>query len=113
MNGLGQTVDDHLKAIDASCLHLLKALHYSPEAVLHEIQIMESACRAFNEAYHGLQGKLEAAAKMMTLVAALHGQFAKQGLMDYEEFATFRENVFAIRYCASTLRDALGQSSVL
>ena len=89
---------------------MLNALHYSPEAVLGDIQVMESACRAFDEAYRGMQDKSEAATKMITLVAALRGQFAKQGLMDYKELETFREEVLAIRCCASTLRDALGQS---
>lgn len=37
---------------------------------------------------------------------------AEHGLMDEEEFAAFRENVFAIRRCASTLMDGLGQNAV-
>jgi hypothetical protein len=111
MTKIEQTVDEQLKTIGASCPHLLSALHQNPEAVLGEIKVIESACRVFDEAYRGLQGKSKAANKMMTLVAALRGQIARQGLMDDKEFAMFREDVMAIHTYANRLRDALGESN--
>jgi hypothetical protein len=108
MTKLEQTVDEQLKTIGARCPQLLSALHQNPEAVLGEIKVMESACRAFDEAHRSLQGKSRAATKMMTLVASLRGQFAKQGLVDDKEFASFRQNVVALHTCANKLRDALG-----
>ncbi len=107
MNKLDQSALVHLQTIGASCPRLLNALRCSPEAVLGELQVMELACRAFDEACRGGEGKSAAAAKMESLVATLRGQIAKQGLIDDQEFAAFRAEVLAIHRYANTLRDTL------
>ena len=109
MNKLDQTVDEYLRAIGASCPRLLFALQQSPEAVWGEIMRMESACHAFKEACSGLQDKSAAAREIMTLVEALRVQMAKDGLIDYEEFAAFRQGVSAIQRCANRLRNSFGE----
>ncbi len=108
MNKLEQTLDAQLRTIGASCPHLLHALHHSPEAVLGEIQVLESACRAFEEAYRTLPAKSGTAVQMQKLVAALRCQMAQQGLRDDKEFAAFRQDISAIQNCANALRDSLG-----
>jgi F420-non-reducing hydrogenase iron-sulfur subunit len=109
MNKLDQTVDEYLRAIGASCPRLLFALQQSPEAVWSEIMRMESACHAFEQACSGLQHKSVAACEIMTLVRALRVQMAEDGLIDYEEFAAFRQGVSAIQRCASWLRNSFGE----
>lgn len=108
MNKLDQTIDEYLRPIGASCPRLLFALHESPEAVWGEIMRMESACHAFEKACSGLQDKSAAACEIMTLVQALCVQMAK-GLIDYEEFAAFRQGVSAIQRCANRLRNSFGE----
>ena len=107
MQTLEQTVDGCLKTIGTSCPHLMAALSHSPEAVLGEIQVIESAGRAFDEAYLGLPAKSEAAAQMMTCIATLRGLIGRYGLRDADELAAFREDVLAIQSSACQLRDAL------
>ena len=107
-NELDQTVEQHLRTIGASCPRLLHALQASPEAVWGEIMRLESACQAFKTTCKGHREESAAVAEIMNLVSALRGQMAKDGLMDYEEFAAFREGVSAIQRCACRLRESLG-----
>jgi coenzyme F420-reducing hydrogenase delta subunit len=109
MNKLDQAVDGYLRDIGASCPRLLFALHESPEAVWGEIMRMESAYYAFEKACSGLEDKSAAAREIMTLVRALRVHMAK-GLIDYEEFAAFRQGVSAIQRCANRLRDSFGEA---
>ncbi len=110
MNKLDQAVDEYLRAIGASCPRLLFALHESPEAVWGEIMRMESAYYAFEKACSGLQDKSAAACEIMTLIEALRVQMAK-GLIDYEEFAAFRQGVSVIQRYANRLRNSFGEES--
>jgi len=112
MNKLDQTFVEYLWDIGMSCPRLLFALQESQEAVWSEIIKMESACHAFETACSGLQDKSAAADEVMTLVGALRGQIAKDGLMDYEEFAAFRQCVSAIQSCANRLRNSLGEKGI-
>jgi len=109
MNELDQTFDESLRAIGASCPRLLYALQQSAEAVWGEIMRMESACHAFEEACSGFRDKSAVAREIMGLVEALRVQMAKDGLIDYEEFAAFRQGVSAILRCANRLRNSFGQ----
>jgi F420-non-reducing hydrogenase iron-sulfur subunit len=109
MNKLDQTVDEYLRAIGASCPRLLFALQQSPETVWGEIMRVELACHAFEEVCAGLQDKSAAAHEIMTLVQALRTQMAKDGLIDYDEFAAFRQSVSAIQCCANRLRNSFGE----
>jgi hypothetical protein len=107
-----QTVDLHLQTIEARCPELLNAMHHSREAVMNEIQVMESACRAFDEAYRTMPGKSRAAARLISRVSALRGQMARQGLMDSQELAAFRQDVLVIHKSVNTVRETLSQSSL-
>ncbi len=111
MNKHDQTVDEHLGAIGAICPRLLYALQVSSEAVWGEIMRMESACRAFEKACFGLEKESAAVREIMTLVGDLRHQMAKDGLMDYEEFDAFRQEVAAVRSCANRLRNSFGDTS--
>jgi coenzyme F420-reducing hydrogenase delta subunit len=110
MKTIEQTLDECLRAIGTDCQRLLFALQQSPEAAWNEILRMESACRAFNEACAGLPDK-SAADEIMTLIGALHVQMAKDGLIDHEERAAFRQGVSAIKSCADQLRLLFGGKS--
>jgi coenzyme F420-reducing hydrogenase delta subunit len=109
MNQLDQTVDEYLRTIGAGCPRLLFGLQESPEAVWGEIMRMESACHAFMEVCSGFQDKSAAAREITALVEALRVQMAKDGLVDYEEFAAFRQGVLAVQRCANRFRNALGE----
>jgi coenzyme F420-reducing hydrogenase delta subunit len=111
MNKLDQTVDEYLRAIGGSCPRLLFALQENPEAVWGEIMRMESAYYVFEKAGSGLQDKSAAAREIMILVRALRVQMAK-GLIDYEEFAAFRQGVLAIQRCANRLRNSFGEEGL-
>jgi hypothetical protein len=110
MNEPGQTIDEYLSAIGASCHRLLYALQESPEAVWGELMKMESSCHAFEEASAGFKDHLAAAREMGALVEALRVQMARDGLIDYQELAAFRQGVSAVRRCADRIRDALGEA---
>jgi coenzyme F420-reducing hydrogenase delta subunit len=107
MTEIEQALDKCLMAIAADCQRLLFALQQSPEAVWNEILRMESACHAFNEACSNLPDK-SAAREIMTLIGALRVQMAKDGLIDHEERAAFRQGVAAIKLCADQLRILFG-----
>ena len=108
MNKLDQTVDEYLRAVGASCPRLLFALQQSPEAVWGEIMRLESTCHTFEQACSDLPGKPSAASEIEALLSALRVKMDKDGLVDYEEFAAFREDVSAIERCANRLRNSLG-----
>jgi F420-non-reducing hydrogenase iron-sulfur subunit len=107
MSTLDETVDQHLRAIEASCPRLLYALHATPEAVSGEIMRMESACKGLEKASPGADDASVAVREIITIVAALRGQMAKDGLMGCEEFAAFRQGVSALQRCANRLRNPL------
>jgi len=109
MSKLDQAIDEYSRAIGVSCPRLLLALHESPEAVWGEIMRMESACCVFEKACSGLQDQSAAAGEIITLVQALHSRMAK-GLTDYEEFAAFRQCVWAIQSCASRMRHSSAEN---
>jgi coenzyme F420-reducing hydrogenase delta subunit len=88
---------------------LLFGLQEGPEVVWGEIMRMESACHAFMEVCSGLEDESAAAREIMALVEALRVQMAKDGLIDYEEFAAFRQGVSAIQRCADRLRNVFGE----
>ncbi|MBI5385920.1 MAG: hydrogenase iron-sulfur subunit [Verrucomicrobia bacterium] len=111
MNKLDQSVDQHLKAIGASCPRLLFALQESPEAVWGEIMRMESACQAFEKACAGFHHEAADVFEVTVLVGALRAQMCQDGLMDYEEFAAFRQGVAAIQSCVDRLRNSFGRKS--
>ena len=107
MSKLDHTVDENLRAIEASCPRLLFALHATLEAVWGEIMRMELACGGLEKA--GSAGDDESAAvrEIVTLVEALHGQMAKDGLMGAEELAACRRGVSALQRCVNRLRNPL------
>jgi coenzyme F420-reducing hydrogenase delta subunit len=111
MSQLDQTVDDCLRAIGAGCPRLLFGLQESPEAVWAEIMRMESACYAILEACADLRDKAAGALEMMGLVEALRVRMAKDGLIDFGEFAAFRQGVSAVQSCADRLRISFGERS--
>ena len=106
MSKLDQTADKHLRAIEASCPRLLNALRATPEAVSGEIMRMESACGGLEKAGSAGDDKSAAAREIITLVAALRGQMAKDGLMGAEKLAACRQDVSALQRCINRLRDA-------
>lgn len=108
MNKLDQTVVEYLWDIGMRCPRLLFALQESPEAVWSEIIKMESACHAFEMACAGRPDKSAATEELLKLVGALRGQMAKDGLLEYAEFAAFRQCVVAIQRCANRLRTGFG-----
>jgi len=109
MSKLDQTGDKHLRAIEASCPRLLNALRATPEAVSGEIMRMESACGGLEKAGSAGDDKSAAAREIITLVAALRGQMAKDGLMGAEKLAAFRQGVSALQRCVNRLRNSLAQ----
>ena len=105
MSKLDQTVDEHLRAIEASCPRLLCALHATLEAVWGEIMRMELACGGLEKAWSAVGDKSAAAREIITLVEALHREMAKDGLMEAEELAACRQDVSALQRCINRLRD--------
>jgi F420-non-reducing hydrogenase iron-sulfur subunit len=103
MTKLDPTVDQHLRAIEASCPRLLYALQATPEAVSGELMRMEAACKGLEKA--GTGDLSVAVREIIALVAALRGQMAKDGLMDYEEFAAFRQGVSTLQRCLALWRN--------
>ena len=108
---LDQAVEQHLRTIGESCPRLLYALQANPEAVWGEIMRLESACQAFKHACGRPKETSAAVREIMTLVSALRGQMAKDGLMVCEELAAFRKGVSDIQGCAHRLRTALGHKA--
>ena len=109
MSKLDQTVDEHLRAIEASCPRLLFALHATLEAVWGEIIRMELACGGLQRAWSAADEKSAAVREVITLVEALHGQMAKDGLMGAEELAACRQGVSALQRCVNRLRNPLAE----
>jgi len=91
MTKLDPAVDRHLKAIEASCPRLIYALQSTPEAVLGELMRMESSCRGLEKA--GTGEEAVSLREIISQVAALRSQWAKDGLMDREEFIAIRQGV--------------------
>jgi coenzyme F420-reducing hydrogenase delta subunit len=110
MSKLDQTVEEHLRAIEASCPRLLCALHASLEAVWGEIMRMELACGGLEMAWSGVDDQSGAVCEIMTLVEALHRQVAKDGLMEPEELAACRQGVSALQRCLKRLRNPLAEA---
>ena len=81
MRKLDQTVDEHLRTIEASCPRLLYALHATLEAVWGEIMRMELACGGLEEAGAEVDDESAAVREIITLVEALRCEMAKDGLM--------------------------------
>ncbi|MGD1085662.1 MAG: hydrogenase iron-sulfur subunit, partial [Verrucomicrobiota bacterium] len=109
MTKLGQTVDENLRAIEASCPRLLFALHATLEAVWGEIMRMELACGGLQNAWSAAGDESAAVREIITLVEALHGQMAKDGLMGAEELAACRRGVSALQRCVNRLRNPLAE----
>jgi F420-non-reducing hydrogenase iron-sulfur subunit len=109
MNKLDQTVDEHLRAIEASCPRLLFALHATLEAVWGEIMRMESACGGLEKAWSSGDDEPAAVREIVTLVETLHCQMAKDGLMGPEELAACRQGVSALQRCMNRLRNPLAE----
>jgi len=104
MDQFDKTAADYLREVGASCSRLLYALHESPEAVWGEIMRMESACYAFKEASSSSQKQSAAADELLTLIEALRVRMAKDGLIEYKEFADFRQGLSALQRCVERLR---------
>ncbi len=109
MSKLDQTVDKHLRAIEASCPRLLYALHATLEAVWGEIMRMELACGGLEKAWSGVDDQSAAVREIVNLVEALHRQMAKDGLMGAEELAACRQDVSALQLCMNRLRHPLAE----
>jgi len=107
MSKLDQTVEEHLRAIEASCPRLLFALHATLEAVWGEIMRMESACGGLEKAWSGVDDESGAVREIIAIVEALHCQMAKDGLMGAEELAACRKDVSALQRCMNRLRNLL------
>jgi coenzyme F420-reducing hydrogenase delta subunit len=105
MSKLDQTVEEHLRAIEASCPRLLFALHATLEAVWGEIMRMESACGGLEKAWSGVDDESGAVREIIAIVEALHCQMAKDGLMGAEELAACRGGVSALQRCVNRLRN--------
>ena len=105
MSQLDQTVDENLRAIEASCPRLLFALHTTLEAVWGEILRMESACGGLEKVWSAGDDESAAVREIITLVEALRGQMAKDGLMGAGELAACRQVVSALQRCMNRLRN--------
>jgi coenzyme F420-reducing hydrogenase delta subunit len=105
MSQLDQTVDENLRAIEASCPRLLFALHTTLEAVWGEIMRMESACGGLEKVWSAGDDESAAVREIITLVEALRGQMAKDGLMGAGELAACRQVVSALQRCMNRLRN--------
>jgi coenzyme F420-reducing hydrogenase delta subunit len=105
MSQLDQTVDKHLRAIEAGCPRLLFALHTTLEAVWGEILRMESACGGLEKVWSAGDDESAAVREIITLVEALRGQMAKDGLMGAGELAACRQVVSALQRCMNRLRN--------
>jgi len=112
MSKLDQTVDEHLRAIEASCPRLLYALHASMEAVWGEIMRMESACWGLEKAWSAGDDEPAAVREIITLVEALRREMAKDGLMGAEELAACRQDVSALQRCMNRLRKRLAEEGL-
>lgn len=119
MDQFDKTAADYLREVGASCSRLLYALHESPEAVWGEIMRMESACYALKEAcsieckmqnaeckMQNAEGSKQSAAadELLALIEALRVRMAKDGLIEYQEFADFRLGMSALQRCVERLR---------
>jgi len=111
MSKLDQSVDEHLRAIEASCPRLLFALHATLEAVWGEIIRMELACGGLEKAGSAVDDESAAVREIITLVEALHREMAKDGLMGPEELAACRQDVSAIQRCMKRLRHPLAEEA--
>jgi len=109
MRKLDQTVDEHLRAIEASCPRLLYALHATLEAVWGEIMKMELACGGLEEAGAEVDDESAALREIITLVEALRCEMAKDGLMGPAELAACRQDVSALQCCMNRLRHPLAE----
>jgi coenzyme F420-reducing hydrogenase delta subunit len=109
MNKVDQTVEKHLRAIEASCPRLLYALHASLEAVWGEIIRMELACGGLEKAWSAGDDEPAAVRDITTLVEALHREMAKDGLMGAEELAACRQDVSALQRSINHLRSLLAE----
>jgi coenzyme F420-reducing hydrogenase delta subunit len=107
MSKLDQTIDEHLRAIEASCPRLLHALHASLESVWGEIMRMELACGGLVKAWASVDEEPAAVREITSLVEALHHEMAKDGLMGAEELAACRQDVSALQRCMNRLRNLL------
>jgi coenzyme F420-reducing hydrogenase delta subunit len=110
MSKLDQTIEEHLRAIEGSCPRLLFALHASLEAVWGEIIRMELACGGLENAWSAGDDEPATVREIITLVEALHGQMAKDGLMGAEELAACRQDVSALQRCVNRLRNLLAEA---
>jgi F420-non-reducing hydrogenase iron-sulfur subunit len=111
MSKLDKTVDEHLRAIEASCPRLLYALHASLEAVWGEIMRMELACGGLERAWATVDEEPAAVREITSLVEALHHEMAKNGLMGAEELAACRQDVSALQRCMNQLRNLLASEA--
>ena len=109
MSKLDQTVDAHLRAIEASCPRLLYALHATLEAVWGEIMRMELACGGLEKAWSSADDEPAAVRDIVTLVEALRREMAKDGMMGPEELAACRQGVSALQRCMNRLRNPLAE----
>ncbi|MGO8701701.1 MAG: hydrogenase iron-sulfur subunit [Limisphaerales bacterium] len=109
MRKLDQTVDEHLRTIEASCPRLLYALHATLEAVWGEIMRMELACGGLEEAGAEVDDESAAVREIITLVEALRCEMAKDGLMGPTELAACRQDVSALQCCMNRLRHPLAE----
>ncbi|MGA2174193.1 MAG: hydrogenase iron-sulfur subunit [Verrucomicrobiota bacterium] len=105
MSKLDPTVDEHLRAIEASCPRLLFALHATLDAVWDEIIRMDLACGGLEEACSAVDDESAALREVIALVEALHCQMAKDGLMGAEELAACRQDVSVLQRCVNRLRN--------
>ena len=105
MSKLDRTVEEYLRAIEASCPRLLYALHSTLEAVWGEIMRMELACGGLEKAWSAVDDEPPAVHEIVTLVEALHREMAKDGLMGAEELAACRQDVSALQRCMNWLRN--------
>ena len=113
MRKLDQTVDEHLRAIEASCPRLLYALHATLEAVWGEIMKMELACGGLENAGAEVDDESAAVREIITLVEALRCEMAKDGLMGPAELAACRQDVSALQCCMNRLRHPLAKEGQL
>jgi len=109
MSKLDQTVEEHLRAIEASCPRLLYALHATLEAVWGEIMRMELACGGLEKAWSALDYESAGVREIINLVEALRREMAKDGLMGPEELAACRQDVSALQRCMNRLRNPLAE----
>ena len=109
MSKLDRTVEEHLRAIEASCPRLLYALHASLEAVWGEIMRMELACGGLENSWSAADDQPAVVREIITLVEALRREMAKDGLMGAEELAACRQDVSALQRCMNRLRNLLAE----